>query len=363
MDADRGVVLYDFMPVRGGAERVALTLLDELAQADLVYGFRDRLAFPDEVMAAYRHVDLGAVSAVPGWRTLKVMDAFRRRCGFIRDYDWALFSGVNAPLAVRHRPLGRNYYYCHTLPRFAYDLADYYWAHTPLPLRPALAALAAYVRHSYAPTIRNMDKVLANSDNVRRRLKRFLGLEATVVYPPVDIDAFRWLEAGDYYLSTARLESFKRVDALVDAFLAMPDQRLVVTSGGSQLPQLKLKAAGAGNIHFTGWVADDALRVLIGRARATLYVPMDEDFGISPVESMAAGKPVIGVAEGGLLETVIHGETGYLIPGMPTRSAVIDAVRALDARRAATMRDACHHRATLFARQRFVERIRAELQN
>lgn len=361
MDADRGVVLYDFMLVRGGAEKLTLTLLDHLAAADLVYGFRDQAAFPDALMAHYRHVDLGARSTIPGWRSLKVMHAFRRNCGFIRDYDWALFSGTDAPLAVDHRPAGRNYYYCHTIPRFAYDLRDYYRARTPPYLRPALDALAAYVRHCYAPAIARMDRVIANSENVRRRLKHYLGVDATVVNPPIETERFRWLGEGDYYLSLARLEPFKRVDLLVDAFLAMPERRLVVASGGSQLEALKARAAGAPNIRFTGWTSDAEMAELIGHAIATLYIPVDEDFGMSPVESMAAGKPVIGVAEGGLLETVLPDQTGILIASPPTVESVIDAVARLPRERARAMREACERQARRFSRRIFLDAMQAQL--
>lgn len=361
MAARRGVVLYDFMLVRGGAERLTLALLDHLANADLAYGFRDAAAFPDDLMAHYRHFDLGAESAIPGWRTLKVMQAFQHGCGFIRDYDWALFSGTDAPLAVRHRPDGGNYYYCHTIPRFAYDLRDYYRARTPLYLRPLLDALAAYVRHCYAPAIAGMDKVVANSENVRRRLKHYLGVDASVVHPPIETDSFRWLGQGDYYLSLARLEPFKRVDMLVDAFLAMPDKKLVVASGGSQLDALKARTRGAPNIRFTGWISEAEMADLIGHAIATLYIPIDEDFGMSPVESMAAGKPVLGVAEGGLLETILDGETGLLLTSPPSPDSVIEALSNLTAERALTMRDACERQAGRFSREAFLRGMQEQL--
>ncbi len=240
--------------------------------------------------------------------------AFARPTRFLDGYDWALFSGTNAPLAVHNHPSGKNYYYCHTLPRFVYDLKDYYLQRYPLVLRPALLALIAYVQPRYEQAIARIDTLIANSENVRNRLRHYLGRDAVVINPPCEVDYFHWQGQGDYFLSTARLEPFKRVDVLIEAFKRMPDQRLIVTSGGSQFPALRRQAADASNIIFTGWLDDDALLQLIGNAIATLYVAKDEDFRMSPVESMAAGKPVIGVAEGGLLETVLNGETGLLLP-------------------------------------------------
>jgi len=357
----KGIVLYDFLLVRGGAERLTLTLLRDLPGVDLCVGFRDPHAFSEHDIAGINTIDLDADTLLPVWRSLKVMQAFARQTRFLDGYDWALFSGTNAPLAVHNHPSGKNYYYCHTLPRFVYDLKDYYLQRYPLVLRPALLALIAYVQPRYEQAIARMDTLIANSENVRNRLRYYLGRDAVVINPPCEVDYFQWQGQGDYYLSTARLESFKRVDVLVEAFKRMPDQRLIVTSGGSQFSTLRRLAAGAHNITFTGWLNDAGLRQLIGNAIATLYVAKDEDFGMSPVESMAAGKPVIGVAEGGLLETVLNGETGLLLPSALTAQDVIEAVRTLNAPRALTMRGACERHARRFSREIFLEKMRAIL--
>ena len=200
-----------------------------------------------------------------------------------------------------------------------------------------------------------MDGIAANSANVAQRLSDYLGIEGVeVIHPPVETGVFRWLDAGDYYLSTARLEPYKRVELVVRAFMEMPNRQLVVASGGSELPALKQLAAGYGNIRFTGWQSEQQLRELIGRCAATVYVPVDEDFGLSPVESMAAGKPVIGVAEGGLLETVQQGETGFLInkdhfsQGDTAVHAICEAVATLSLADIQGMRAACEQQAKAF---------------
>ena len=270
-----------------------------------------------------------------------------------------LYSGFYAPFAVHRQRDGRRIYYCHTPPRFAYDLRGFFLARYPAPVRPLASAFFDHVKRHYEEALARMDTVVANSENVRGRLKRFCGVEAQVVHPPIDTERFRWIEAGDYYLSLARLAPYKRVDLVVQAFLAMPDRKLVVASGGPEEGRLRMLAAGATNIAFTGWTDDARLRDLVGRCRAAIYVPEDEDFGMSPVEAMAAGKPVIGVAEGGLLETVIDGETGLLVPPAPGVEALVEAVNRLDGARALAMREACEARAARFAAPRFLERMKA----
>ncbi|MBT4288161.1 MAG: glycosyltransferase, partial [Deltaproteobacteria bacterium] len=223
--------------------------------------------------------------------------------------------------------------------------------------RPAMMELMYFYQKVYEDAVRSMDIIIANSVNVQKRIKQYLSADSVVVYPPCDTAGFRWLGQGDYYLSTARPDLLKRVDVIVRAFLKMPDKKLVVVSGGSELERIRNMAKNAQNIKILGWVDESRLVQLTGKCIATIYIPEDEDFGMSPVESMAAGKPVIGVAEGGLLETVKDGETGILIKAFPSYEDVIQAVIQMTPESAKTMRMDCEKRALRFRTQVFVEKI------
>ncbi len=358
--ADGGVVLYDFLQTRGGAERVMLELAHALQARALCYGYRNRRTYPLANLAGLLCHDLRVPVNAPGLRDAAVLRAFAGRgARCVADYDWAVFSGTLAPLAVRHRAGRRNLYYCHTPPRFVYDLREHYLQRLPPVLRPVLRVLMRHLQPRYEAAVAAMDTVVANSENTRRRLRLYLRRDAEVVYPPVDTRLFRWHAPGDYFVSLARHEDLKRVDRIVEAFTRMPAQQLVVASGGARTERLRRMAMDAPNIRFTSWQSDEQLARLIGGARASIYIPREEDFGLSPVESMAAGKPVIGVAEGGLLETVVDGETGVLLPPDPGVDAIVQAVQRMGTDRALSMRSASEARAALFARERFVARMRA----
>ena len=204
-----------------------------------------------------------------------------------------------------------------------------------------------------------MDVVVADSKNVQNRIQNFLGLESTVIYPPCDIDKFFWVGQENYYLSTARLAPYKRVDMIIQAFTQLPEKRLIVSSTGPEERYLKQLAEGFDNIQFTGDINDQELQKLIGNAVATIYIPKDEDFGMSPVESMAAGKPVIGVKEGGMLETVIHEKTGWLIPSNPSLENIIQAVGEATPEKTLSMRIACEEQAQNFRTEIFEKKMRA----
>lgn len=354
----RTYLLYDYLQVAGGAERLSLDLAAGLP-AELVVS---------RVFAAAHKLQLTGVTVLGNratrWlgRLGEALYVFMRRPAFLQTAETVIYSGFYAPLAVRWQKTGRKIYYCHTPPRFAFDLQDAYLKRCPFLLRPALQMAIALYRRAYLQALGQMDVIISNSVAVEARLKAHTGFSSLIIHPPVAVDTFQWQGDQGYYVSLARLEPRKRVSLLIEAFKQMPDRQLVVMSGGSQAAPLRAQAAGAANIRFTDWQTEEGLHTTIGQARAALYLADDEDFGMSPVEAMAAGKPVIGVAAGGLLETIVPGQTGLLLPAMPSVADVIAAVRVIDGR-AADMRAACEVQAQKFSREIFIAKMRALVDN
>jgi glycosyltransferase involved in cell wall biosynthesis len=175
-----------------------------------------------------------------------------------------------------------------------------------------------------------VDHFLADSGHVAARIARHYQREARVIYPPVDLDRFTpGAEVDDYYLVVSALAPYKRVDLAVEA-CSVAGRRLKVVGTGPELARLK-SLAGPG-VEFLGWVDDADLPALYARARALLF-PGEEDFGITPLESMAAGRPVVALARGGALETVVGQDdpqgrpaTGYFF----AEQSVPALVQALD---------------------------------
>ena len=353
------LILHDAFAFKGGGERLVYLLCRDL-EADLAFGYRNKKTFNlDEL--SNNLINLESESKLLAWRTIKRLHTFRNKTKFLYRYKNVIYTGQDSSLAVSNHSEGKNIYYCFTPPRSMYDLKESHLAsQTPLErLRHAL--YNTFYQPLYENAIRKMDVILADSKNVQNRIQKFLGLESTVLYPPCDIDKFNWVGQEDYYLSTARLTPYKRVDLIIQAFIKLPEKRIIIASTGPDENRLKQLAEGFDNIQFTGDINDKELKNLIGNAVATIYIPIDEDFGMSPVESMAAGKPVIGAGEGGLLETVIHGVTGWLSSPNISVEELVQMLDAANPKLARSMRFSCEKQATGFRTELFINKIKDSL--
>ena len=223
-----------------------------------------------------------------------------------------------------------------------------------------------------------MDQVFTNSQNVHDRLFAYCGYESEIIYPPTDTSRFAPVKSTEtlnfelwtgnsYFLSFARLSPPKRVDLIIDAFLDMPDQHLVFCYGRNDpmKDEILAKIEWKENIRAIQSPNDTDLIALIQWATATIYIPVDEDFGMSPVESMACGTPVIWVDEGWLRETIIEWKTGKLIPvqnGTLKIENLKQVIQNTKKEEWESMQEACASRAGDFSLDAFQKKLKSSLQ-
>lgn len=199
---------------------------------------------------------------------------------------------------------------------------------------------------------------MAISRFIARRIWKAYRRESTVIYPPVDIEAFQPGPAKeDFYVTASRMVPYKRMDLIVEAFAGMPDRRLVVIGDGPEMARVRARAKP--NIEFLGYQPFPVLRDHLQRARAFVFAA-EEDFGIAPVEAQACGTPVIGYGKGGLRETIRGADadepTGVLFD-QQSAEAIRSAVERFEVGAEAFSPAACRANAMRFAPERF----RAEL--
>ncbi|MBL4674932.1 MAG: glycosyltransferase [Mucilaginibacter sp.] len=167
-----------------------------------------------------------------------------------------------------------------------------------------------YLRLWDVTSANRVDHYIANSKFTAERIKKIYNKDATVIYPPVDIEIFKLQEIKeDYYVTASRLVYHKRIDIIVEAFNRMPDKKLVIVGDGPELKNLQKLAHS--NITFVKHQPNDGLIKYLQNARAFVFAAY-EDFGIAPIEAMACGTPVLAFGKGGSTETVINNKTGLL---------------------------------------------------
>jgi glycosyltransferase involved in cell wall biosynthesis len=176
-----------------------------------------------------------------------------------------------------------------------------------------------------------------------------------VLYPPIEINDFSYEESGDFYLSTGRLETVKNIKFILEAFKIMQNKKLVISSGGSLYKKYKYKYKDYKNIIFTGWLTKDQQKDYISKCIATIYVPFHEDFGMSSVESLAAGKPVLGINEGGQKEILSHKKNSFLCNSSMLVKDIIKGVEFLNKEKSKEMKMECIKTSKKFSSKKFNE--------
>jgi len=298
----RVAIVHDWLTGMRGGERVLEGMLDLFPGAEIFTLLHRRDSVSPRIEARPIHTSFlqRAPFARDRYRSyLPLFPAAIERLP-VRGYDLVLSSShcVAKSARVEGAP---HLCYCHTPMRYAWGELDAYLTGTRALLRLPAAPVAAALRRWDAATAARVDVFVANSAHVRGRIRRCYGRDAAVVHPPVDTARFGAArEPEDFYLLFGALVPYKRAELAIEA-CARLRRRLVVAGAGPERPRLRRRAGG--DVTFLGRVDDARGAELLGRCRALLFPGVD-DFGITPVEALAAGAPVIARAAGGALETV-----------------------------------------------------------
>lgn len=252
--------------------------------------------------------------------------------------------------------------YCHTPPRFLYgyltaiDWRKYWW------INAAASLFNLWLRVYDYWSAQRVDYFLANSREVASRIYKFYRREATVIYPPVDVERFKNYKADkvhntNYFLVVSRLTYSKRIDLAIRAVGLLGLNLKIIGKGREEGKLRKLAQEFSRNtnqIEFLGEVNDEELIYYYKSCQAVIFPAEDEDFGIVPIEAMACGKPVIAYASGGVLETIIPHVTGEFFT-QPTYESLSDVLKYFD--HSKYSQKECISQADKFSKTRFKKEI------
>lgn len=217
--------------------------------------------------------------------------------------------------------------YCHTPTRYLWSDTHQYIAELKYNkyFKKVISLVLNYIRIWDRLAADRVDIFIANSKFIAKRIKKYYHRDSTVIYPPVEVNKYKITSAvGDYYLIGGRLAPYKRVDIVIEAFKEL-GLKLKVFGDGIDMPRLKSIAGSAENIEFLGRV-DEKTKIDLFNNCIAFINPQEEDFGITPVEAMAAGRPVIAFRRGGAMESVIENVTGVFFDEQ-TKNSLMAAVR------------------------------------
>ncbi|MBI2989883.1 MAG: glycosyltransferase [Candidatus Magasanikbacteria bacterium] len=354
-------LVHDYLSQDGGAERVLQAFHELWPEAPIFVLFHDRKKISDFSKDA--DVRQSFIAKMPFGKTryqwyLPWMPLATERHDLNR-FDVVLSSTSAFAKGVLTRPDTFHVSYCHTPTRYLWTdtykyLADLKYNRVVKSLLPRLIhKLRLWDKMS----VDRVDRFIANSRTVQGRIAKYYRRESDVIYPPVDVERFYISnDIGSYFVSGGRLVPYKRFDLLVQAFnrLKVP---LKIFGSGPELESLRKRARR--NIQFLGKINEKDKADLLSRAKAFVH-PQVEDLGITPIESMASGRPVIAYREGGVTETLIPGRTGIFFHEQNWES-LYDAVLNFDPY--AWNSQDIRHWAERFDKKQFKERMRRYVEN
>jgi glycosyltransferase involved in cell wall biosynthesis len=346
----------------GGAEIVGLTLARELNADFYTTNIGEdkirKMGFSDVRLKSIGKIPINAPFRQQAalWRFRK-LNLKGKYDFFIIDGDWAVSAAVN------NKP---NLWYVHSPIREIWDLyRDIRQNIVPFPLRWIFDVWVYYNRYLNKKYIRHVNKIACNSENTQKRVKKYLQRDAVIINPPIEISRHYYKKAGNYWLSVNRLFYHKRIDIQTKAFSRLPDEKLIIVGSYEQAGHFQsyanyIKRIKPKNVEVISWVNSNKLVDLYANCKGLITTAKDEDFGMTAVEAMASGKPVIAPNEGGYKETVINGVTGKLINDINV-DKLVNAVKEIE-ENPQKYKDTCIEQAKKFDIKVFIKKIKEEIE-
>ena len=300
---------HEMLVKLGGAERVLKSLSDLYLKAPIYTLFYDSKKtdewFGDKKMHPSKLQKWFKLGIKPKFLLSKMPKAVEK--WNFSNYDVVISSSSAFIHGIKTGPNTKHICFCHSPMRYAWDYTHEYTKNYSKFMQFLIARKLNKIRQWDFLTSGQPDLIIANSKHVQKRIQKYWRRDSVVVYPPVDVNRFTpQKHHEDYFLIVSALTPFKRIDLAIHTFNKIR-RKLIIIGDGTQ--RKYLESIAHDNIEFLGYKDDHVTRDYIENCRAFIF-PGEEDFGITPVEAMAAGKPVLAYGMGGVTESVQAGISG-----------------------------------------------------
>lgn len=330
-------LIHDHLAQDGGAEKVLKVLADMFPEADIY-----TLLYEKKNVDKYfkgRNIETSIIQKLPGgvkhYQWYLSFMPMAVEFFDLRNYDLVISDTSSFAKGVITAPDTPHICYCHTPTRYLWSDTHQYINELKYNkwFKKIISLVLNRIRIWDRLAADRVDHFIANSKTVQTRISKYYRRDSQVIYPPVDTENFKITDISNqkpeeqYFLIGCRLAPYKRVDVVIDAFRdILKDKNLKIFGDGVDMKRLKKIANNASNIEFLGRVTEEEKANLYSQSQAFIN-PQEEDFGITAVEAMASGRPVIAFKKGGATETVIEGKTGLFFETQD-KEAIAKAVQS-----------------------------------
>ena len=357
-------IVHDYIKEYGGAERVLEALSEIFPEAPIYTAFCDKNSTAYERFKNRKIVQSWA-ARIPFFpklaSPLRFLTPFVWGSFNFSDFDlvvssasWYVTKGFGSRQSTHNKPI--EICYCHTPPRWLYGFNTSVNFQKFLIVRLYAKIVGSFIRYYDFKRAQKVNYFIANSKEVQARIKKFYQRDSSVIYPPVSLPVVGNVARQDYYFIVSRIVGAKGLDLAVEA--AVKDGfnlKIAGSPAGYHFEHEKLLKKSNGKVEFLGQVTDEELAKLYKGAKAFLALAKDEDFGITPVEAMLSGTPVIAFNGGGYKETVINGKTGVLFDDYSS-NGLIEAIKSFEKTKIDS--NDCIEQAQKFSKERFKKEIK-----
>ena len=357
-------LVHDYLKEYGGAERVLSALSEIWPEAPIYMAFMDKNSTAGQAFAQNQVIES---FLAPLLKIKNLYSPLRFLAPAVwRSFDFSQYDVVLASASwyitrgFKVGPKTKVFCYCHTPPRYLYGYQtsiewQRYW-----PVRVYALLVNHFLRLYDFRSAQTVDQFIVNSRNTQGRVKKFYRRDSTIIYPPVEVEkikkATQGLKTKDYFLVVSRVVGAKGIGlAIKTANKLKISLKIIGEKAGLHWLNQDLKNLKSRWVEFTGRVTDQELYRYYGQSKAFLALATDEDFGIAPVEAMAAGRPVIAYRGGGYLESILEGKTGEFF-NEPTVKSLIEVMKKFKPEKYKPQD--CQVQAQKFSKERFKKEIK-----
>ncbi|MEK7595620.1 MAG: glycosyltransferase [Patescibacteria group bacterium] len=329
----RVAIIHDYLTEFGGAERTLKTIHDLFPNSTVFTSSYDEKAIPE--FKDWKIITTAAKD-LPSFKSLSKQYTFLYPFLFeafdLKDFDIVIssWSAWSKCVITSHKQLHISY--CHTPPRFLYKYSGESQKRNSWYYKPFVAYIDMYLRVWDFFSAKRPDYIIANSQTVAKRIKKFYKIDAPVINPPVRTTVELVLPEGasrfdtNYFLIVSRLVPYKNIDVVIEAFNNLSYPLRIVGTGKEEA---RLKKLAKRDFAFLGKIDERELALMYQNCKGVIFPVKDEDFGIVPIEAMAHGKPVLAHRSGGVLDTIEDGKTGMFFEGDKVED-LIEAIKNFD---------------------------------